>query len=281
MSNVNNEPFNKKQNLIQVKTVLVILFFLFFLILAGITIYQYFQINSLENDKKDLESKVLEVQQKEEFNIEKDIKNRRLNYFVEDILPKYPDLESEIRNHEITKVFSFISKDNSRSIWLIETKNQSSLNHYLINSKLVKKLDHSISSSSSDDARCNLVDVETIGDEQNLQRELQEPQGYLVLSSINCSAYGGGDFVSIYSLASGKKIKMVGNNFKISGSSWHGISDTGNALGRLRGIYGIDKPMVVVDYGSFESAANELEEVILTAYFDLQTGKLIDIRRYN
>jgi len=87
-------------------------------------------------------------------------------------------------------------------------------------------------------------------------------------------------FVPAYNLQTGDKIKLQGD-FTATEASWKGVSKTGNALGRLRGTYGVNNPTVVVEYGSFENAVNKVEEVRSAAYFDLQTGKLKQLIKFD
>ena len=131
-----------------------------------------------------------------------------------------------------------------------------------------------MSDYSGDDSDCELDKVENVGTYVTSEGKLKS-EDYIVISSINCASYGGGSSVAIYSLESGDKIKISGSNFKRPGSvNGMGISESGNALGRLRGVYGVKNPTVIIDYGNFESAASNIEKVDMMAFVDLRTGKL-------
>ena len=46
------------------------------------------------------------------------------------------------------------------------------------------------------------------------------------------------------------------------------------------GVYGVKQPTLIVEYGSFESAPTSLEQVGIVAFFDLQSGKLKQLIRF-
>lgn len=201
-------------------------------------------------------------------------KNAEMKYFKEEILPKYSSTDSKFSVDSIKDIFVFTYKDKNHSTaYLIEIDKQKQLEYYLITNYYQKKLEHPMTSSSGDDAVCNLDSFKTIGNEGNFGRDLLDKAGYIILTGSNCQAYGGGSFVSVYSLSDGKKIPLQGS-INISHTIWNGITKHGNAQGRLVGVYGINQPQIIIKFGGFEHT-DYLLEVSIFAFFDLQTGKLL------
>ena len=128
-------------------------------------------------------------------------------------------------------------------------------------------------------ATCTISEVITAGNERSLQRDLLDTNGYIVIAGENCRSYEGGNSVSIYSLTTGEKVKMLGN-FTVAGTTWKGTTGSGTATGKVIGIYGVNNPQLVVSYGD-NSWRGTVEEVRHIAFFDLQTGKLIKVEDFN
>ncbi len=209
-----------------------------------------------------------------------------LEYFISDYLPQYPKFQAEVKPESIKRVFPLTLKkisENQGRGWLVEVEKDSKIiSHYLLTPILEKELADSMSCVSQDEnPPIELEKVETVGNEGGLGRDLQEKSGYLILSGTKNSCYGGADsgFVSVYNLRTGEKIKLQGD-FTVPGTIWKGVSKTGNALGIIRGVYGINQPTIVVEYGLFKGAANKVEEVGIIAYFDLQTGRLKQLIKF-
>jgi hypothetical protein len=209
-----------------------------------------------------------------------------LEYFISDYLPLYPKFQSEVKPEFIKRIFPLALKkisDNQKRGWLVEVEKESKIvTHYLLTPVLEKELVDSMSCVSQDEnPPIELEKVETVGNEGGLGRDLQEKSGYLILSGTKNSCYGGADsgFVSVYNMRTGEKIKLQGD-FTVPGTIWKGVSKTGNALGIIRGVYGVNQPTIVVEYGLFKGAVNKVEEVGIIAYFDLQTGRLRQLIKF-
>lgn len=204
------------------------------------------------------------------------ISNEWKEYFKSKILFKYPEFQKLIDKNDIKRVFPIILKgDNQyeeRNNWIIEVDEFSNLTHYYITPTLQRKLINATTTSNpSGEYNGVIADIYTVGNEQGLGRSLQDPEGYLILDSV-CYGYGTEWCTSVYKLSTGEKISLVG---------WDGVYKNGNAKGKVRGIYGINNPTLVVDDGSFNSAATIVEEISSTAYFDLQSGQLKTIIKFN
>jgi hypothetical protein len=183
-------------------------------------------------------------------------------YFVSNILSRYPKFNQEITHTQITKTISFLLKDKT-SAWIVEVKNdENKLSHYLFSDTVQKKLANSMVSQSGETGTCELSDILSIG-------------SYLVLPSTNCIAYGSGNTIAVYSLDTGDQIKLTGQNFTKSGTTWGALSDKGNTFGDLIGIYGLTQPKLMVKYGNQDTPA------VIFAYFDLKTGKLFKKETFN
>ncbi len=209
---------------------------------------------------------------------------RSMEYFISDIYPLFPEISSQVSSENITRVVPFTLKndqlEDSRA-WLLEVKAEQGINDYYVLSSLTQtKLDSPATGAGGDIAECSLEDVVFVGNERGLGRKLKETEGYIILGSQHCLTYGSGDSVSVFSINTGKKIPFKGT-FKIPNTSnYQGVTALGNAQGRLRGVFGVNNPVVVVEYGNFGSAANSVEELSLVAYFDLQSGALQQVIRF-
>ena len=152
--------------------------------------------------------------------------------------------------------------------------------YFLVTPNVQKELVNASSSYYENvNTPCSITKYLTTGNERGLQRKLQDKLGYLILGG-DCHGYSSGNFVSVYRLTDANKVELYGN-FKlpwIEGSPG-GIS-SGNALGTLIGVYGITQPTIIVNYGS-TSPANVVEGLYQTVYFDLQTGKLDQLVKFN
>ncbi len=210
---------------------------------------------------------------------EKDlIREKEINYFVENILPQYPQLEN-ISTNSIINIYTFGLKglENQSSGWLIETDNNN-LSYYLISNLVQKKLMDVMVPYVGENAVCTITQVITAGNERNLSRDLLDKDGYIIIAGEDCETYGGGNSVSVYSLSTGEKIKITGN-FNVAGTTWNGTTSSGTATGKLIGVYGVNNPQIVVSYGD-DSWKGTVEEVRQIAFFDLQTGKLIRVENF-
>jgi len=204
------------------------------------------------------------------------------DYFIEEILPKYPSITEVLSVDSIQEIFAFTYKDENYSLsWLVETEtykeNQPQLEYYLVTPYYQKKLEHPMTNAAGNDAPCTLDSFKTIGNEdsRSLRRDLQDKAGYMVLTGSDCQySYGGGNFVSVYSLSDGKKIPLQDNS-DVGYTQWPRVTKYGNAQGRLMGVYGVLNPQIIVKFGGFDSAATYPEEIYALAFFDLQTGKLL------
>lgn len=200
-------------------------------------------------------------------------RKQTIEAFLSDLV-RFPKNQVEIKPETVKQVFPLVL-GNRPSGWLVEIeeveKESSAISYYLFTPVLVKELKEPII--------CEADGAYTVGAEPNLGRSLQNKSGYLILyGTKNCGP--GADRIAVYSLQAGEKIKLQGD-FKIPGMPINGVTKNGNALGNLRGVFGINKPTVVIEYGSFENAANKIEEVSTVAYFDLQTGKLKQLIKFD
>lgn len=207
------------------------------------------------------------------------IKEREINYFVENILPQYPHLKS-VSTDLILNIYTYTLKglEDQSSGWLVETADNGSRSYYLVSSLVQKKLEDVMVPYVGESAVCTLTQVVTTGNEKRLNRNLSDKNGYIVIAGENCETYGGGNSVSIFSLSTGEKIKLTGN-FNVRGTTWKGTTFSGTATGKLIGIFGVNNPQIVVSYGD-DSWEGSVEEVRQIAFFDLQTGKLIRVQNF-
>ena len=209
-----------------------------------------------------------------------------LSYFKSKIFPKYPNLQNEFSVNDISKVIEVLIKEESKSrgigSYFVEVKEASSSSnihsYYLVTTTVQKKL-VDVKSAYSDPSGegCSIDDYFFVGNENGLGRELLDKNGYIILTG-TCADYGGGTFSSAYKLSTGEKVVFKGD-ISISGTTYKGVSKTGNVLGQIIGIYGVLNPIVVVRFGS-DSQATLLEKVSSIGFFDLQTGKLISEERF-
>ncbi len=227
-----------------------------------------------------LQTKVPNMKEENSRSTEEDfIKEKETNYFVENILPQYPQLEN-ISTNSILNIYTFGLKglEGQSSGWLIETDHNNDRSYYLVSSLVQKKLTDVMVPYSGENSVCTITQVVTTGNESGLVRALLDKNGYIVISGENCKTYGGGNSISTYSLSTGEKIKITGN-FNVTGTTWNGTTSSGTATGKLIGIYGINNPQLVVSYGD-DSWKGTVEEVRQIAFFDLQTGKLIRVENF-
>lgn len=205
---------------------------------------------------------------------------RRLEYFLEENinvnnnnLAHYPTFKNQVNIENIKRVFNLKLKESAG--WLVEVeKTPDYLTYYLLTPSVEKELEHSMSSNYQDDNNfCTLKKVETVGNEESLNRNLEDKNGYLILTG-SCETYGNGSFVSVYKLTTGEKVKLAG-------VSTTAITPSGNTRGRLKGVYGVFNPTLVVEYGGFENAGSKLQEIDSLGFFDLQTGNLKQSIEFN
>lgn len=214
------------------------------------------------------------------------------DFFISEYLPGYVEFKDKILTENITRVFPLTIKENEGVKgrgWLVEVKRipesiPQTYSYYILNQLVEKELENPTSSyyEQGEIPPCKVTDVQSVGNELNLGRNLQEKSGYVILTG-NCGGYSSGNFVSVYNIRTVEKIKLTGDIIVpfIGYGGVQGVTETGNALGRLRGIYGMYKPMLVVEYGGFEKASSDVESVTNVGYFDLQTGKLVQQIGFN
>jgi len=210
------------------------------------------------------------------------------SYFLSNIYTKFPNFQTQVREGTIKRVFQFpISIENDKKAmggYLVEAENNinthGSFSFYLVTSKVQKELVNSMSSyADKDGIGCFLTDYKIVGNESGLNRSLADKVGYMILSG-KCETYGGGRFVSIYKLSTGEKIILKGN-IDIGGTMYKGMSETGNALGGVRGVFGVNNPTLVIEFGSDDaSAATSLERLSSIGFFDIQAGNLMQVANF-
>lgn len=213
--------------------------------------------------------------------------NESLTYFLEKIYSKFPIFQSLVAKENIKRVFQFpLSLENDKNAlggYLVEVQEKNNpQNHtsfYLVTEQIQKELIDPMSSyADANGIGCALIDYQIIGNEK-LGRKLLDKNGYLILSG-KCETYGGGRFISVYRISNAEKIMLRGN-IEIGGTMYKGMSETGNALGGVRGIYGVNNPTLVIEFGNDDaSAATPLERLSSIGFFDLQTGKLNYIENF-
>lgn len=185
--------------------------------------------------------------------------------FLNDSYPLYSTLQQEVTKDQIIDVFP-LSLPPAETGWIVEAHGETRSGtpherYFLVTPTLEKELTKVTSTPyDSDDGLCKLDTVKQVS---------VGTQQYLVLVSTQCNGYGaaGHGSVSIYKLKDGEKIKF-------HGSTLSGISEAGNAVGILQGIYGAKHPVVVVNHIGLSSG------VAYTAYYDLQTGKLNQLIKF-
>lgn len=199
--------------------------------------------------------------------------------FVSDIYPKYTFLAKLFTTDKINRVFP-IQVEQTNNVkgggYLVEVSNERPevFTYFLVTPLVQKELVNATGSYYKNAyTSCQITQYITTGNERNLGRKLLDRMGYLVLGG-ECHSYGGGSFVSAYHISDATQILFEGNfTLPWLQGSPSGTSN-GNIFGNLVGVYGITKPVVIVNFGS-SSPANEVEGLYMTAYFDLQTGSLI------
>jgi hypothetical protein len=201
----------------------------------------------------------------------------------------YPDFKNKVQKDQIRKAYNIKLRSNLNpeldenfsgigSGWVIEIEKEENLfTYYLLTKNLQQELTNVMSGNADDKGTyCKVEKIQQVGNEASLGRILTDKNGYLVLTG-GCLGYGGGNFVSIFKITTGEKIAMKGN-FTQKGSNYEGVSPSGSALGKLRGVYGINNPTIIVEYGY--SAVDPIEEVNQLAFFDLQTGQLNQLIKF-
>ncbi|MBI3981016.1 hypothetical protein HY345_03370 [Candidatus Microgenomates bacterium] len=219
---------------------------------------------------------------------EREIEKRTESFLTEDInldnnnLAHFPEFKEKFPKEKIKDAFNIKLKEATntskyipQSGWIIEVETMSEYNSVFLLSKTQQiELINAMSSNSKDaNDFCDLRNVQTVGTQfYGPVLNLQDKNGYVILYS-ECRGYGGGESVSVYGLTDGKKIKLTGD-FLQRRNQLPAVTKSGNAMGRLRGIYGIEKPTMIVEVGGFESAGSDLEYLSSIAFFDMQTGSL-------
>ncbi len=188
--------------------------------------------------------------------------------FVKVQLKKYPQLQQEINTENITRVYttsarSGVSYFSGGIAWLVEVKDAQKFgmySYYLVHSELQKKLVFvgSDQATHQTEAPCQ-VDI------------LKQLQGYIVLSGF-CEGYGNGGkkFTSVYKIENGEKVMLSSLS-----QEKNIVSNQGNALGKLAGIYGVSNPTLMINYSGLRE--NTESEISAIGYFDLKTGKMEDL----
>lgn len=211
--------------------------------------------------------------------------NLSVKVFIRDDITKFPDFQKKVTPESIQSIFPITITDNygmSTTGWVVGVlalkTNETSISgntkfytYYLLTPTLQKELTNT-DITSVDDVSCPLENVQEVGG-------LREKGGYIVLSGNECGGFSRG-FVSVYTKETGKKIKMQGNFSIIVGMGKVGVSPKGDVEGRLKGIYGTKQPTLIVEYGLFGYAPTIRDQVEAVAYFDLQTGVLKQLIRF-
>lgn len=197
--------------------------------------------------------------------------------FLNDSYDQYPKLKTEVTKDSIKNIFPISLKgpqDQVSQGWIVEARavseqNAQSNKYYLLTPSLEKELIDATSTVSDDKSGNCSLDTAKVVDTQGEQ--------YLILASKSCTGYGvdGSGSVSVYKLADGEKVKLQAQ-FSVPEmpSSWTGTSPSGNALGVFKDAYGVKQPKIAVDYSNSNG-------VVLTAYFDLKTGKLSQLMKFD
>jgi hypothetical protein len=196
--------------------------------------------------------------------------------FLNDSYDQFPKLKSEVSKDNIKNVFPLSLKGPQGQLsqgWIVEAKvgseNAPSNKYYLLTLNLEKELTDATSTVSDDKSGNCSLDTAKVVDTQDEQ--------YLILASKSCNGYGvsGSGSVSVYKLPDGQKVKLQAQ-FSVPDvpSFWTATSPSGNALGIFKDAYGVKQPKIAVDYSNSNGVA-------LTAYFDLKTGKLSQLMKFD
>lgn len=246
-----------------------------FLVVAVLVVVIVF-IGFLKFDKNKKSATPQESNIQEKSEPIKDEHDSLFKGFLNDSYDQFPKLKSEVSKDSIKNVFPLSLKGPQGQLsqgWIVETRAGSEQyaihnKYYLLTPSLEKELTD-VTSTVSDDKSGNCsLDTAKVIDTQGEQ--------YLVLASKSCNGYGadGSGSVSVYKLPEGEKIKLQAQ-FSVPDmpSFWTGTSLSGNALGIFKDAYGVKQPKIAVDYSNSNGVA-------LTAYFDLKTGKLSQLMKF-
>jgi len=193
------------------------------------------------------------------------MKKKEISYFLEDVLPGFPSMES-IASETITDIFMYTLDDVSTG-WFIETESNDAKKYYLVSNNLQKELGDIWMDEAVISSDCIITN--------RISRRAK-----LIIEGANCSGYGIHHSVAVIDSNTGEKIKLTGN-FPINYQ--HGLRGTttwGTASGNLIGVVGLVNPQIIVSYwGDIQKSYSEGVRSI--AYFDLKTGKLIKVDNFD
>jgi len=204
-----------------------------------------------------------------------------LPIFLTKVYPTLPDFQNVVPKQNISRVFFMSSvtngvnsaKDNA---WLVEEKKTDkfsdklenpSYTYYFVNSKMQKVLSEAMSSQLDSHGKgCILEDY-------NVIRNFDRDSAYIVLSC-TCWNVGGGGSISAYKINSGEKM-ILKESFFNNGIGHRNISATGNILGIINGLYGMNNPILFVESDYKEGRLTEISA------YDVQKGSLIQTFNFN
>ncbi len=204
------------------------------------------------------------------------IKQKEINFFVNEVLPNYPNL-IDTAKEQILDVFVF-STQNKTSGRLVEAGNPENKSYYLISDQVQTRLRDVMISNLGENTVCSNSKFMTFGNDAGLVRNLKDDNGYIIIAGEHCQTYSGENSIAVYSLSTGNKINLTGR-FTVPGTRWSGTTNNGTATGMLVGVYGDFDPILVVSYGSQSGAMDS--DINLLAFFDLQTGKLMSTQKFD
>jgi hypothetical protein len=229
------------------------------------------------------------------------IDDKQRTYFVQDILPTHPTMKDKIHPQNVVGAIPFQIKDKhtltGQQGWIVETNDANqNFGHFLLTPTLQKELIDFPGENGG--SLCHADSYRIVGQEPEIDLGLKDPQGYLALSG-ECDGQFVSSFTSLYKISTGEKISLVIKSEPspvpqlpgIDTFASLGFTDSGVALGKMRGIFGGKNPILVVEYlqnspsQSTTETVNEiggeqkLGELQAVAFFDVQTGKLVHLQR--
>lgn len=216
---------------------------------------------------------------------EQKLRSKQLTAFLTSFSERYAEKMPDIDPNNVTQAFPLPNNKipGPGASWVIEVQEApNKLTHYLLMPELQTELSNASSCGSSDEPQpLPIQQVLTYGNEDSLQRSLTtDPIGYLVITGQEEYCYAStGHYISVYKMSTGQKVKLTGN-FNLY-ASLKGTLPNGNATGRLRGVYGINNPTIVVEYDGNNPYSNGIEALSKIAFFDPQTGRLKQLINFN
>ncbi|MCX6732514.1 MAG: hypothetical protein NTV98_03150 [Candidatus Roizmanbacteria bacterium] len=194
-----------------------------------------------------------------------------LPIFLSKIYPTLPNFQKLVKKQNIKRVFyvPIANKTNGKganSVWIVEEEKNDETNdelgnisysYYYVNPQVQKIFLQPMSSNADINGKgCRLEDYKAVGNGQD---------GYLILSS-NC--WYGGNSISVYEINSGEKV-ILKSNIQENDIKYPIISTTGNIIGNVIGLFGINNPILFV--GINNEGLNPSEIYV----FDIQNRKVI------